>query len=73
MGAVKKEELIQFEKDIKNKIIGYCALWSAIFSTMSAITISILIGIRHADTFVQAAETSINLIDVALKLYSIFS
>ena len=64
-------ELKIIRKELKEMILGYCAMWSAVFSSMSALTVSIIIGIRHTDTFVQAAETTINLIAVVLKLYSI--
>lgn len=75
MDKIKRSngELKIIRKELKQMILAYCAMWSAIFSTISAITISILVGIRHADTFVQATETTINLIAVVLKLYSIFA
>ncbi len=74
MGKSKEKDvdLIKIKKDLQQMILGLCAMWSAIFSTLSAITISVIVGIRHQDIIVEVIESSVNLLAIVLKLYSIF-
>ena len=55
------------KKYLRDYIIGYSAFWSMIFTTITGITISIMIGVRHTDTIVEVTYGSFKLLSYFIK------